>query len=275
MCRVRVFGGLRDWKVANRRRGHGSGRQGRDGGLPHPVGFRFRRLCAMAPFGAPRTMPGLPDMLWRPRRPFGGGLASHPKIQAPHAAAATAVGFPMRPLPSWWLSGAAGSPKGGQAGCWTGSRRRVFGCVDAGWRVRSQRRRISAGCLPVPGGSWGGFRRKACRFHARMSPAGVRDRRRFVASAPRAQARPGLFGTVLRQAATSWPERAYPSPAASSPGCLPVVGKECARFCGLEPIGSGRRRVYRSRYVCGLVVPPTPEHSPDAFLISRSFFDHN
>lgn len=47
------------------------------------------------------------------------------------------------------------------------------------------------------------------------------------------------------------------------------------RFRGREPHGSERRRVYRSRYVCGLVVPPTPEHSPDAFLISTPTQDHN
>ena len=47
------------------------------------------------------------------------------------------------------------------------------------------------------------------------------------------------------------------------------------RFRGHEPNGSERRRVYRSRYECDLVVPPTPEHSPDAFLISTFPQDHN
>jgi hypothetical protein len=66
------------------------------GSSPNRSGFGSGG-CALAPFGAPRTMQGSPDMLWRPRCPFGGGLASHPKIQAPHAVTATAIGFPMRP----------------------------------------------------------------------------------------------------------------------------------------------------------------------------------
>jgi hypothetical protein len=97
----------------------------------------------MAPFGAPRTMQGSPDMLWRPRRPFGGGLASHPKIQAPHAAAATAIGFPMRPSDVVVaLQRRRFAERPGWRGGWTGSWWRVFGRAGSGWRARSRHRRI-------------------------------------------------------------------------------------------------------------------------------------
>lgn len=75
------------------------------------------------------------------------------------------------------------------------------------------------------------------------------------------------LGTIV-----SWQRRNHPTLAASSPGCLPVEGW-CgrARFYGHEPRGSERRRAYRFRYECVLVVPPTPEHIPDAFFYISGF----
>jgi len=126
---------------------------GSEGVLPRPVRVRFLRPSALAPFGAPRMTTEPPGMLWRPRRPVGGGLASHPKILTPHAAAATVFGFPMRPSAVEVALSRAGPPKGR-----AGQRLNRFTVV----RLRTSRpgpvsqvatSPLSAGCLPVPGGS--------------------------------------------------------------------------------------------------------------------------
>lgn len=84
---------------------------------------------------------------------------------------------------------------------------------------------LSAGCLPVPGGPGAGFAaRRVCSMRGRHPLASARYGGLSLPTLCVGPG-PGLFGTVLRPAVTSWPERAFPRPAASSPGCLPVVGE--------------------------------------------------
>jgi hypothetical protein len=276
MCRVRVSGGLRDWKVAIRCRGHGGGCQGRGGAhlqtgrvsVPAAVRYGAFRGAARDAGTAGHALAAAVSVRGRARESSedtGAACGDSDCNRVSDATVCRRGGSPTPPV----------RRKAGQAGSWTGPCRRVFGHAGSGWRARSRHRRIppvASLCLADRGVGFAVRRVGPTRGRHPLAFAtsGGSSLRRLVRSWGRVCSEP-CFGRRQRQGRSAPIRRRQ----RRRQGVCRSSEKGSARFCGLEPIGSGRRRVYRSRYVCGLVVPPTPEHSPDAFLISRSFSVHN
>lgn len=194
----------------------------------------------------------------------------------PLAAATTAIRLPARKFAAalaHWRHPAVPGQSGPVAGKFRPDASLNAGAGIAGQAARSP---FPVGCLPVPDGTWTSAPRRPVSRECSHCVARSERRRSLLMLAPGAGVNVGLCRTarfdrrerLARCASTRCRQR-------RRQGVCRLSDGRSARFCGHEPIGSERRRVYRLRYECGLVVPPTPEHSPDAFLISSCFSDHN